>query len=536
MTINRKRLLRLERLGLFAPVFRVRTPSKATRSLSFPPSKDNNWFSKRWAWDTTAIGAKYKVPDHKDRTQEGYYSIFQIDYLDLVISQLTLSIQMDEFLDSDKSDWGDWATSGERWLDFAQQTVASLRTHEYRRSVALLCQYVSDRYYPQTQGDQRTIQVPQKCYSDHWISVNAMDWNWNEYARQWSPHTTERLFKLTPEKLSHAFRGLAVSQAHCDPLERWYQLTQFVSVRERARLKGAALRAETMRSGAYMLRLLHKDLYDIELPHPNEVTTTIITHVPELAVRKDTRRYLEFVVNRYGLNPQPRVCLIVEGLSEECAVVKIFEEYFGTHPGRLGIELIRLGGVDFATGGKADRFRAILRLIDYLHHHQTLTFLILDNEGYATRLKEEAKKAKSIHHRSRHITRPEYIKVWRASYEFDNSSDSEIAAAMTTLAGGTGRFTSADVAAVRGQRPIRGALRLEDLYRQRTGHDLNKPNLSKTLVEAMLSPSSRRKIENRPLVETLERVARLAMQNPLPTMLEVWEKNQASKHLGKRRR
>lgn len=535
LAINRERLIRLERLGLFAPVFRVQTPSKNTQQLSLPPRERNNWFSKKWAWDTTGIGAKYKVPDHKDRTQEGYYSIFQIDYLHLVLLEMTLPIHMDGFLDHENPEEVDWTKNGDRWLKLAQECAASLGIHEYRRSVALLCQFISDRYYPQTQGDQRTIQVPQKHYSDQWITVNALDWDWHECVRQWSPRTAERLFKLTPEKLSHAFRGLAVAQARCDPLERWYQLTQFVSVRERARLKDTALRAETLRSAAHMLRLLYKDLYDEELPHPNEVTGTVITHVPELTIRKDTRRYLEFVVNRFGINPQPKVCLILEGPSEEVAVVKIFEEYFGAHPGKYGIELVSLGGVDFATGGKADRFRAILRLIDYLHHHQTLTFLILDNEGYAARLKSEAKKAKSIHHRRRHITRPEYIRIWQASYEFDSFSDSEIAAAMSALAGGVARFASAEVAPIRKEKSTPGAPRLEDLYHQKTGHDLNKPQLSEALVEAILSPKSRRRIESRPLVKTLERVARLAMRNPLPTMQKVWEKNQASKYLGKRR-
>ena len=37
---------------------------------------------------------------------------------------------------------------------------------------------------------------------------------------------------------------------------------------------------------------------------------------PNSETRKDTRRYLELVVNRYDLNPQPTVSLILEGASE----------------------------------------------------------------------------------------------------------------------------------------------------------------------------------------------------------------------------
>lgn len=534
VSIDHKRLLRLERLGLFAPFFRVRMPPRMEVStLTIPAKMGGPWFAKGWAWDTTGIGLNYAVPDVKDHTQEAYYSAFQIDYLELVLSSVTLPVFLDDFLEHAADDEPDWNKCGKSWLKFVRDRASNLRIHEYRRSAALLCQYISDRYYPKTQGNQRTIQVPQGPYfhSDPWIRVYARDWNWDAVVRKWNPKKAERLFKLTPEKLRHVFEGMSVSQAHRDPLEKWYQLVQFVSVRERKTLKGDALFAETIRSGAHMLRMLYKDLYGEELPHPNEVTGTIITHAPELAVREDTRRYLEFVANRYDLNPQPIVALIVEGNSEQAAVVKIFEVLFGSHPGKLGIEIIVLGGVDAATGTpREDRFRAIFRLIDYLHHHQTFSFLILDNERYARKLKAEAHKAKSIHHTKRFVTRPEYIKVWRRSFEFDNFSSTEIAAALGLLSGK--RFSTDEIEKCKSQ-PYPGA-ELKRVYRSKSGHNLNKTRLAEVLVENMLSKAARKKPKNRPIIQTLERVTKMAMRNPLPTMLEVWETNQQSRYLGKK--
>ncbi len=304
------------------------------------------------------------------------------------------------------------AKKSTRWMEHTEKISSNLREHQYRRAIALLCQQISNRYYPQTQGDMRTIRTGGGHSSDAWVSVNAHNWDWHDEVSRWDPKKIEKLYGLTPEKLSHAYERLAIDQAHYDPLERWYLLTQFISLSEREKLNGDALRAETLRAGAHMLRLLYKDLYKEELPHPNEVTRTIINHFPELEVRRDTRRYLELVANRFGINPQPRLTLIVEGESEEAAVMQIFEEYYGIHPGRFGIETIVPGSVDNATGNKKqDRFRAILRLIDYLHHHQTFTFLILDNENYASNLKKEAKKAISIHSEQRSVTRPEYIQI-----------------------------------------------------------------------------------------------------------------------------
>ncbi|GJL67673.1 MAG: hypothetical protein NPIRA06_03080 [Nitrospirales bacterium] len=532
LNINRERLFRLERLELFSPIFRVKTPEKDSPSFAIPLVENNNWFVKGWAWDTTDIKQKYSVPDHKDHAQEGYYSIFQIDHLSLVLSAMSLDVHMDDFLDKGKQHEIDWEKKGRRWIELFQSQGESLATHEYRRSTALLCQFISNRYYPQTQTDQRTIKTGGRFYSDQWITVLKKNYDWDEAVRIWQPHSAEELFDLTPEKLKHAYEGLSIAQSSCDPLDSWYQLVQFISVNERQKLKGQALRAETIRAGANMLRLLYKDLYSEELPNPNEITRTIITHIPELEVRKDTRRYLEFVVNQYKLNPQPSLCLLVEGKTEELAVTKIFEEYFSAHPGTYGIEIINLRGVDNATGGKKEQYQAIIRLIDYLHHHQTFAFLILDNEGYAGNLQKRAKKAKSIHQHRLFVTRPEYIKIWGISFEFDNYSCQEIATALNKIVCGKALFSGKDIMACKkDQYP--GAS-LEKLFEEKIQRSLPKVQFNEILLETMFSETSRRKISNRPIIKILERAAKLAARNPLPTMNEIWVKNQASKYLGKK--
>ncbi|HEY8034266.1 MAG TPA: hypothetical protein VIF37_01605 [Methylobacter sp.] len=534
LSIDRERLIRLERLGLFAPVFRVRTPEKEASPFYIPLREGNNWFSKNWARDTTAVPVSYEVPNYLDRSQEGYYSIFQIDFLHIVINEMTLSVHLDSYLDNGNQNSIDWSEKGKNWMEYATQIMESSRVHEYRRSVAMLCQYISNRYYPQTQGDKRIIRTGGTSYSDPWICILGHIWQWNNEISEWDPHNVERLFNLTPEKLRHAYETLAGAQAFSDPLENWYKLIQFVSLDRRKKLKDNALRAETLRSGALMLRLLYHELYGKELPEPDEVYRTIFLHCPELEVRNDVRRYLEFVVNDFGLNPQPKLALLVEGQSEEIAVQKIFELYFGANPGIYGIEIIVLGSVDVATGAKReDRFRAIFRLIDYLHHHQTIAFLILDNENHAARLKEESKKAKSIHNDQRYTTRPDYIRIWKIAFEFDNFSCTEIAKALTQLAQGRTCFSSAEINNCKKDKNPGASL--EKLYRSKACYGIQKPKLSEILIEMMLSPNTKRKIENRPIIRVLERVRHLAAMNPFPVRQEYWEINQASKYFGKKR-
>ena len=532
---SRERLIRLERLGVFAPVFRVRTPRREAQPFRIPLGDSDNWFTKRWAVDTTSALGNWEIPAHDDRTHEAYFSRFQAFELDAVLSWLRVELHLDDLMEQADKGTVDWNGRGERFLRHGKATVGGLRDDEHRRAVALLCQQISNRYYPQSQSDRRTFKVPKGgFYSDYWIIVGSIEWDWYKEVREWEPRRIERLYKLTPAKLRRAYEGLAMAQGQCDPVEKWQELVQFVKVDERRRLKGDALRAETMRSGADMLRRLHEELYGEELKQPHEVGRTVLTPLPEFEIRSDVRRHLEFVANRFGVNPQPRLALIVEGRSEEASVARIFDEYYGAHPGVYGIEVIGLGGVGGATGGRTDRFRAIIRLIDYLHYRQTYAMLILDNEGHARNLQSKLKGASSIHAEGRQVTRPEYVKIWKRSFEFDNFSCTEIAGAMTELAGGVVVFKTQDVAAAKAEH--RPGAALEKLYRERTnGGSLDKVSMGRILTDALLSPKARRKPENRPIVRMLNRARGLAARNHLPVTERSRELNQLSGHLGVKR-
>lgn len=530
ITIDRSRLIRLERLGLFAPVFRVRTPQQPTDEFHIPPREGNNWFAKGLAEDTTAVPSNHVVPAHTDQNCEGYYSVFQINHLHHVLSRMTTSFSLDYYLEQSTCRPIDWQEKLDQRMEIARMRASRLRDCQYHRAVALLCQHISNRYFPETQTDMRTRQIGYGSYEDAWITVSSPGWNWHQEAQRWDPKRIETLYSLTPEKLRHAYKELAMDQSDCDPIEAWYSLTQFISIDQRKKLRGAALRSETIRYGAQMLRLLYKDLYGDDLPHPNEVYRTIGIHLPELEVRKDTRRHLEFVANRFGVNPQPRLCLFVEGQTEEIAVTRIFEEYYGLHPGTCGIELIDLGGVDNATGNQAGS-GGIIRLIDYLHHHQTVSFVILDNEGRAEKFKKDLLKAKSIHSNQRYVTQQRYVKTLKNSFEFDNFSCEEIADALTKLTEDNVIFNSIEISdAKKDGKP--GAA-LKNLYKGKVGSELEKTKLAEILIDMMISSELSHKIEDRPIVKILNDVARLVFGNYLPIMQEIRDVNQRSGFCGK---
>lgn len=256
--------------------------------------------------------------------------------------------------------------------------------------------------------------------------------------------------------------------------------------------------------------------------------------IPELEIRNNPLKYLNFISNRFGVNPRPKLALLVEGKSEEKAVENIFEDYFGTNIGTYGIEIITLKGVENATGGKEGGHQSILRLIDYLHHHQTFALLMLDNEGDAKKIREKAKKAASIHHDKRYVTRLEYIKIWKTSFEFDNFSSTEIAVALTELAMGNAHFSSKEI--LNCKNAGNPGATLTKLYKAKTNYGLNKINFCKILIRNMLTQDKIASAHKRPIIKFLEKAAQLAGRNPFPTMQELWELNQSSKFLGKKRK
>ena len=187
-------------------------------------------------------------------------------------------------------------------------------------------------------------------------------------------------------------------------------------------------------------------------------------------------------------------------------------------------------GVGQATGNKRDRFSGIIRLIDYLHHHQTFSFLILDNENDANHLEKKLCNARSIHGDRKLVTKRKYIKILRNSFEFDNFSDTEIATALTKLAQNKVTFRRGEVDHARQDRNPGSALK--NLYKEKVNYGLNKIELAKLLIDTMVSPESRRKIENRPIVKVLEQITRRAVRNPLPVSEEDRAINQRSGAFG----
>ncbi|WP_426409230.1 TOPRIM nucleotidyl transferase/hydrolase domain-containing protein [Bradyrhizobium ganzhouense] len=562
LKVDAERLRQLERVGLFLPLLRIYRID-ITRKIKLLDGvqrfsymdylpKDEPWdgdvrveladfdFSRRvirsWlehgnAWDPRDRAALHRATiDTEMRRHEAYYSQFQIFELDRLLRSMTGTVELEWALREDGSidpEWGDQL--GPNLATAATHMAGTDRTSD--SMVGTLCQIISDRYYPRTQGDEREISVPTRI-------SHSLDWDWYAFARQWDAAGIARSLGLDKAELKRHYENVFRYCRQLDPLENWRILVRFVRLEKRQRLKDDALKARSFDEMAKMLRLFYADAFGEQLDPDEDLGRTLIDRIPDIRVQDDPRRALELVVNDFRLNPKPDLVLFVEGPTELAIVPHLIDKMYATSLSVLGIEMVNLRGVGNATGGKDSSYSALWRLIDYLHHHQTIAFVLLDNEGLVpVNIGKGLRIAHSIHSKNRHVTRPDYVKLWKLCFELDNFNDTELAKALTIYAAGQARFTVFDVKPCResAREPKRkGKLRtLNVLYEERTGLELNKPLFGKVLFDLMVDPAARRKPQHRPIVRFLEKVVERAARNPQPITQAMWEYNQLTGYFGK---
>ena len=454
-----------------------------------------------------------------------FYSAFQVWALESVLRATTLTITLDKITgtNSEEVDWND------RFRHLRAEALDKI-THSCSgvefAAIPILCQLISNRYLPEALSNQRTLSVGGVSRFGGWIVYDSGEWDWQDCCDNWVAADHVAPFALDEQSLERAHWQMVTAMHQCDPLWEWRNLLQFVNQTKRDKLRGDALRAELYRQCAEMLRSLYRDLYQTDLGPPEDALHGTPSLIPEPEVRDDPREHLQYVVNQYELNPQPKAVLFVEGESEVAFLEKIFSDAFGMHYGIAGIEVINLTGIGNVTGTKKeDRYNAIFRLADYHFEHQTLVFIMLDNENRAKKLEKDALSKRSTFG-SRRLAipnSPERIRVWDKNFELDNFDDEEIARALDSVADQGTSFAAEEIQEVRSDWP-RASLSL--LFKDRTERGLTKPKLADALADVTIGSPTRMDGTERPIVEFLLRVRREASRNPLPLTQDDWRRNQ----------
>jgi hypothetical protein len=336
-----------------------------------------SWVEHGRAWDPRGPTSPHAATIDTDaRRHEAYYSQFQIFELEYLLSALTATVHIEWALRNDGSIDPVWGDRLKPELSELAGHIAKTFAPNSANEISVICQIISDRYYPKTQGDERRVQVPTGRSS-------FFKWNWYEFVREWDAPGVAAELNISKAELRRLYEHVLLLCRTVDPLERWRGLVRFVGVAKRRQLKDDALCALTLGEMARMLRLFYEDAFGEGLDPHGEFGIRVIHRIPDIAPEDDPLRALELVANDFSVNPKPQLVLFVEGATELAVVPLLFDRLYATTLGVFGIELVSVGGVSNATGGKDSSYSALWRLIDYLHHHQTLAFVLLDNEGLA---------------------------------------------------------------------------------------------------------------------------------------------------------
>lgn len=489
--VSTSRMESLNKLSLFSPVV-----------LAEPPDP------------TDEMGNRDNVD-----TAPSLYSQFQCYPLFNLMEWLTVSLSLDQL-----SAWTDEETSQVmiRWRKYGQNLLTALRASENKRDkAALICQSISDRYYPLTQSDERTIRV----------SSVRHDWDWYEFCHHWKAQDVQEELNLDLDELREIQEVVAFDASMVDPLARWSDLVRFVAIEKKLKLKGKALLAQTLYAMEGMLSKFYEELTG-KRPERGLRSEKETERIYGAGVSGNVLSHLEYVSNSYHLNPRPRLILVVEGDGEFVQIPTLVEHLYGFPLSTVEIELVNLRGIGNFTGRKRDRFGALSRFIDAFHDRQTIVYVLLDNEGGAEQIRARLIEADSKYSPYRKITKPEYLHIWDRNIEFDNFTNIEIADELSSLASCVHSFVAAEVEVCRSSFGQEGH-NLERLYSDKVDQDLDKAALLGNLFSLIrTTPTLSGADTARPVVQVLRKVVELAALNHQPTSSEDWNKNQQSGYVG----
>lgn len=266
ISISEKDLEFYEKLGIFYPIARVEFP-KLKRKIEYI---DNGarcrdlgilqegeewsgdieeifghfWWGKDIAKEFYQEGLLWSPKDRafmtwdnfydkelQDKKIESYYSIFQIYPLYMIEMLLSMNLSLVELATDDQETTDKLIT---QIRNISTQAVQELtKGDNISDEIAYICQIISNRYFPKTQTDRRTIKV---SYPSHYHN-----WSWRSYCRTWNAKTELLKVRLNEGRIKKYQEIMSLRVRSCDPLENWYDLVQFISLEKKEAFKRKSL-------------------------------------------------------------------------------------------------------------------------------------------------------------------------------------------------------------------------------------------------------------------------------------------------------
>jgi hypothetical protein len=550
LDVSLEKLERLERMGIFLPLLRLRRPKvkRKIRALRYEEGyeelellkegetwsgevKDEYNFPVRWDEETVQSLMEEGLlwMPTKDHFQEwdgykdadgdweiaSYYSIFQTLPLQEILAATTLRLSFDTIVDWTKEDLTRWV---ENVKPRAEKKIQRFREHESKfETTAKICQALSSRYLPYAKSDGATITIP-----------HPDSFDWGKYRREWDADAFLKEVGLSVDWIVDFWRAAIGQARNIDPLDGWQDIVGFFKQNHKDHLKGNALLAQNFHLMAKLLNLFNKDITGEQHYEFDKSPTDKEAFYGKDTLNNDLR-FLEYLTNQYGINPRPKLILVVEGDGEEHQFPRLAEKLLQPSFPTLRIAVVNMKGVG--------NFKDLKRFIDYYHSLQTIVFVVLDNEGGAEAVKEKLCTKSSLWYQRATISIKDYFHLWEKNVEFDNFTDEEISEGMTKACETRYCFSKGEIAICRQHFNGKGESNgdpLSNLYKEKLSRGLTKPDLLKILFDyAIANPEMEinGNKNKRPIIEVILKVQRLALNNHQPSNFDTWQKTQNSSWL-----
>jgi hypothetical protein len=378
LNVNRRYLEYLEQEGLFRPIMRVdgyyinnTTELKKiyeTGHVIDPRQKEfvpwNNYYEKR--------------ERYREEIVHTYYHHYQIYFLKKVlkvglrISLFNVPQQDDELVISIRK-------REKNMSDYLEKLRENSKKHEMFVELLL---FIQNKYLPH---------VKQPGY----ISVTGDNYHINNLFEKLDalqkriiPKEIVSALGLEVEGIKAYRHSVGGNGLYIDPLKEWYDLIKYIKYDKRQKLKGKALLAQDFYLISDMLALLLKDLTGEKQLETGSISDTLQgrgkVRVYGKKLNYVDRDILIRLLRDYGINPRPRLVLIVEGYTEEIAF-PIIANAMDISLESYDIQIINILGVDRDPRELIiDYTTPDVYSMDkkyYIHPERTKVFLIFDNEG-----------------------------------------------------------------------------------------------------------------------------------------------------------
>lgn len=306
-------------------------------------------------------------------------------------------------------------------------------------------------------------------------------WNkWFEWTKKFDPHAILKESGFTIDQIKKWRTWFAAQAGFIDPLRRWYILVHHIPYSKRENLRRDALLAQDYYEIADMLGRFLTDLTG-----EKQLDTDDLLDGRQGRWKKDwygrevdykSREVLQKVLAEYGINPQDRLLLIVEGQTEYEAIPKIAEA-MGINFDQLGIRVLPLKGA-----GETAKKR-IEKLLEYLAFPATIPYVIIDNHPNVERNLKRLEEAGLIP--------PNHYRIWKKEFEEDNFSDEEILRQIVQQAKNRGFDLKISAEMIERERQVKRRegksiphlTKILEKITSSCGYEIDKPELGRALAK-----------------------------------------------------